>query len=319
MSGWRHYRGRISILILSCLLALTGIEIGLRCIPPAKKMKRLPVSNIELLKTHGLRDSKHQAEKPPGCFRILGLGDSITWGHGMHVDDTFLKRIERRLNKRAGAKRIQALNFSECGMSTHEEMEDIHRHVKHLDPDLILVGFCLNDAEDHRSMAAFEAYRHFIFPRDPGGLQKILCRGSELYRLIYRRWENLRVRRANIRYYRQIYQDDYPGYRLLQTTLRDTGYFLHEAGIPAVLIIFPLFQFPLNEAGYPFIELHEIVRKAGEQHYFFVLDLFSTYSGMEETRLMVDPPADPHPNEIAHRIAADRIQAFLQEKKLIPQ
>src|SRR5436309_15627215 len=43
----------------------------------------------------GLRDRETSYAKPPGKLRILMLGDSLTVGWGVAVEDTFPRRVER--------------------------------------------------------------------------------------------------------------------------------------------------------------------------------------------------------------------------------
>jgi hypothetical protein len=49
-----------------------------------------------------------------------------------------------------------------------------------------------------------------------------------------------------------------------------------------------------------------------------VLDLLRTYRGIDARRLAVTPFTDPHPSELAHRIAADRLVKYLLKNGLIP-
>jgi hypothetical protein len=50
-----------------------------------------------------------------------------------------------------------------------------------------------------------------------------------------------------------------------------------------------------------------------------VIDLSPLYIGIPLERLQVIPGVDRHPNEIAHRMAAERIYLWLEELKLLPQ
>jgi hypothetical protein len=49
----------------------------------------------------GFRDTEHDKVKAPGTFRILGLGDSFTYGVGALFEETY-RKLEEKLNKRTG-------------------------------------------------------------------------------------------------------------------------------------------------------------------------------------------------------------------------
>src|SRR5262245_14158083 len=49
----------------------------------------------------GLRGPEVTVAKPPGTFRVLGLGDSFAFGLGVREEDTFLRRLEADLNQTA--------------------------------------------------------------------------------------------------------------------------------------------------------------------------------------------------------------------------
>jgi hypothetical protein len=49
----------------------------------------------------GLRGPEVSQAKPPGTFRVLGLGDSFTFGTGVREQDTFLRRLEVDLDRSA--------------------------------------------------------------------------------------------------------------------------------------------------------------------------------------------------------------------------
>jgi len=50
----------------------------------------------------GFRDREHTLEKGENVFRILGLGDSFTYGIGVGFEATYLYRLEAMLNTRPG-------------------------------------------------------------------------------------------------------------------------------------------------------------------------------------------------------------------------
>ena len=87
--------------------------------------------------------------------------------------------------------------------------------------------------------------------------------------------------------------------------------------IPVVAVIFPLFGYPLDEK-YPFRYIHEYIHQQLEKLGIKYLDLTGAYVGAPAERIVVLPGEDYHPNEIAHRIAAEEIYSWLVTEKILP-
>ena len=62
----------------------------------------VPVSTNSM----GQRDRDFDVAKPENTVRILMLGDSLTFGWGVKIEDTPSKMLEARLNKAAGGKAL---------------------------------------------------------------------------------------------------------------------------------------------------------------------------------------------------------------------
>jgi hypothetical protein len=81
-------------------------------------------------------------EKRPGVFRIVALGDSLTYGYGVAAEETYPAVLERELQSHF---RVEVLNLGVSGAQS----EDIYRILKAklpvLRPDLVFYGVCLND------------------------------------------------------------------------------------------------------------------------------------------------------------------------------
>ena len=96
----------------------------------------------------GLRDVEFPRTKPPGTVRIIGLGDSFTFGAGVNLDQTYLKVLERRLNQQERNETIQVINAGVYGYGTEQEYLQLESLLP-LDPDVVLVGFFAgNDVRD---------------------------------------------------------------------------------------------------------------------------------------------------------------------------
>jgi hypothetical protein len=88
--------------------------------------------------------------------------------------------------------------------------------------------------------------------------------------------------------------------------------------VPFAAVIFPLFDFPIDES-YPFKELHQHIADFLVSRGIPTLDMQKVFSGLNVTRLQLIPGRDSHPNERAHRIAAEAIDEWMRTQKALPE
>jgi len=93
----------------------------------------------------GYRDHEYARAKKPGVFRVIGLGDSYTYGAGVERDQVFLKVAERLLAEDPGAGRVEILNFGLPGANTAMEAAMLAQRTADWDPDLVVIQWCRND------------------------------------------------------------------------------------------------------------------------------------------------------------------------------
>src|SRR5262249_39531486 len=86
--------------------------------------------------------------KPPGRFRIVVVGDSLTLGWGVDDDQTYAARLEQLLHKAFPGRDLDVVNLGVGGYDTRQEVTLLARNVARLEPDLVLVGFYSNDVPD---------------------------------------------------------------------------------------------------------------------------------------------------------------------------
>jgi hypothetical protein len=183
-------------------------------------------------------------------------------------------------------------------------------------PDVVVLGYVLNDSEDGnaaeaRRAADWQADRLQGPPPKAGLLDR-----SALYRFVGARLFATRENRRRVEGFRSMYAPDYPGWIAAQKALKAMGGLCRERGVPFVVLIFPLFGNPLDE-GYPFVEAHALVARAAADAGAMVVDLLPYYRGLRWELLVVNGAADEHPNEIAHRIAAQTLLKALD--RAVPQ
>lgn len=92
----------------------------------------------------GLRDIEFSLTKAPGSFRIVCLGDSVTYGEGVSFENTYEQLLERKLRARG----IDA-NVINAGIGSHrawQGLERLEKDVIRFHPDVVAVSFGLNEA-----------------------------------------------------------------------------------------------------------------------------------------------------------------------------
>jgi hypothetical protein len=99
--------------------------------------------------SRGIRsDREIPYAKPPGVYRILGLGDSFALGYEVDVEDTYLFQLEKKLNERQ-AGRVEVINLAVSGFGTAEELITLKAEGFKYSPDLVLLGYFVNDVENN--------------------------------------------------------------------------------------------------------------------------------------------------------------------------
>jgi hypothetical protein len=157
-----------ALLIISCAVALLGIEAGLRLFgpdvlalgnpyvfykfDPVLGWANLPGNhgfynrgefNTEVaINADGMRDEPATAKRSDE-FRVAVLGDSFTWGLGAAYGERFTEVLE------AQNPALNALNFGVSGYGPIQYLLEIDE-VLAMKPDFVLVAFCLsNDLRDN--------------------------------------------------------------------------------------------------------------------------------------------------------------------------
>jgi hypothetical protein len=99
----------------------------------------------------GLRGHETTLAKPPGTFRVVGLGDSCMFGWGVGQGEEYLETLERRLNQAeqaqpaGGRRRFEVLNFGVPGYNGWMEVATFERRALAFSPDLVVMHFIGND------------------------------------------------------------------------------------------------------------------------------------------------------------------------------
>ena len=120
--------------------------VGMRHLPRARSRMASETAGTVLVRinSRGYRGREYPWDSAAG-FRILGLGDSFTFGFGVEEDDTYLARLERALRDR----NVEVINAGLAGMGPDNEARLLAADGAAVRPDLVLLGFFVgNDLMD---------------------------------------------------------------------------------------------------------------------------------------------------------------------------
>ena len=308
--GLRRQRVAEAALLLSGMaLGLAGLEVAIRLFSPTPlRHGGYPLvrggATFRPENSAHYRDTEHTKKKPKGVHRAVFVGDSFTYGAGVLFDDTYPQRMVRTMSADRGEP-WEAVVLAVPGIATPQEAEIVRNEAFAYEPDMLFLGFVLNDAE---VKGAGEQKRadDWVERMNALGDEPSLWRKSRLLSLVADRIHATRENRARISNYLAAYRDDSPGYQAVAKGLTEIATLAHERQVPLVIAVFPLFGNPLDQT-YPFESIHHklevLCRPLGVIH----VDLLPYYRGVDWRLLVVEGGADEHPNEVAHRIAAEAL------------
>lgn len=230
----------------------------------------------------GFRDDEF-GPKPDGGFRILAVGDSVTFGFREAASDAFPQQLERLLASRAGPP-IEVLNLGIAGYNSLQEVRLIESRGLALEPDLIVLAYVHNDNKEDGADGGLTLY----FRRSP----------SRLYD-----WLAMRLRRLS----RHIGRD------VTTEALDRLAPLARERGLPVVVMIVPQLRFRDGEWSKP--ERHRAVAELARERGFHVLDLKDAFVAAGFESLMRD---SIHPNPRGYALIARELAAWLDAQGLLP-
>jgi lysophospholipase L1-like esterase len=104
--------------------------------------------------------------RPEGTFdkRILVLGDSLVFGHGVGDADSFPARLEAIFRERG--QRVEVLNGGVPGYGTDQSYQSFALRLRRLKPDLLIFAIYVNDLDDNIRQPLFTIDGDRLVPID---------------------------------------------------------------------------------------------------------------------------------------------------------
>ena len=256
-----------------------------------------PDSEAELMdvavriNSEGFRDEEYALEKGE-LWRILFLGDSLTFGWGVEKEKTFEHLLEAALNEK---RPTEVINLGTGNYNTVQEVNLFLEKGLRYHPDQVVVFYFINDAEPvpQRSSMAWV------------GNSRILTFYWSKIKALFARIDP----KTNFKeYYGSLYDSDAPGWRDARSAflvLRDVC--LRE-GIRLQVVLLPELHDLVN---YTFASEHLRVKTFLEKNGISVFDLAPEFSDQAFPTSLWVALDDAHPNDRAHRLIAQRSESFV--------
>jgi hypothetical protein len=254
------------------------------------------------------------APKTPGVRRVMVLGDSFTEGEGVKEPDTYPRVLEERLNA-GGGPRFEVRNCGRRG-ADFPLLFEIFDEILRFEPDVVVYGMVLNDADRSQEFHARQDYVNDLIldrgrgaPGDP--LPDMGRSDSRLLGFVRDRLETRRTTRETTRWYLDMYgEPNREGWARTRGYLEEMNRRMRERGGHLLVASWPLIVDLEGED--PFAPATAAVSRFCLAAGILRHDLRPALRGHPASSLWVHP-VDMHPNELAHRLAAESLAPVVRE------
>ena len=100
----------------------------------------------------GVRDRAHAVEKPEDTWRVVFLGDSVTFGDGNAPAEAYPQQLQAKLDDEG--RRVEVFNVALWGWSTRQQRFAYERIARKYAPDQVVLAVCLNDIPEMQNNLA---------------------------------------------------------------------------------------------------------------------------------------------------------------------
>jgi hypothetical protein len=309
---------------LSCfgiLLSLMLVEVGFRVFsklsPGPKPWSDRPKYYFKAEASETIQDFPHSKEKAAGTFRIAVVGDSYTFAPFMQFTDAFPKKLEQMLNLNQSELRAEVVNYGVPAYSSAHELPVVKRALEE-GADLVILQITLNDPElKGANVTGIDLSRPDRWGSyQPTGFMADVLRHWKSLHFVLSRLHNSQTHRRYIDYFKGLFSHP-KGWKMFRGSIDQMAAACRTSEKPIVAFVFPLFGLAMDDR-YPLWEIHQKVDTALTEIGIPHQDLSEIYRGIPLERLQVLPGVDRHPNEIAHRMAAEAMYDWLVAQNLIP-
>ena len=233
-------------------------------------------------------------------IRIGVLGDSIAFGGGIEkVEDRFSNLLEKKLAE--DGKNVQVYNLGKPGYDTQAEIEEYER-VKHLKFDILVWEYFLNDIQPKDKSTGTPIINE---NSKKSKIITFISDRSYLFDFVY--WRFSQRYQKTFQALRTADLNQYKNQKVLEDhkkAIADFAKTLKIENTKTFVIIFPS-TFLLGP-NYPAKDIHKMMGEYFQELGLETIDPLPDLVNQDRRQLMASK-FDPHPNEIVHNLAAQKL------------
>ena len=289
-------------LIMALLLAELAARVVFRTVRSSGDARTFFATRNEATRMNnlGYRDADVPAKSQR--FRIVVMGDSITWGAGLSDAERFTSVLQRSLGGE-----YEVLNFGIPGRGMPEHLAALDQALS-IGPDFVLLQIYTNDFEIG-DMVRPRAKPLLPWPR----VDARLLQSSAVYTMLSAQWPGIQEKLGWLEtyehyMYRHLGDPQSPESVAGFGMLREFFARARRAGVSVGAVMFP--NPDVMSGKYAFDYLHDRVQSICHEAQTHCVDLrqpfLSSFSNLKD---IVVSPFDGHPSARASLVAADRILA----------
>lgn len=299
----------ITLVLCSITLTLVLIEVALYCTYKNISVGgALSPSFYTIYKKYykhnrnGFRDNKdyYFKKRHQSIHRTIVLGDSLSYGSGLKdVNKTYPKLLEGALNANISRGKFEVLNFSRRGWNTEQELNSFKTTGKIYNPDTVILGYYLNDAETTEvSKEINDSQKTLQLLPEP--YERFITGHSYTYYIFKYMLKALFLNAQNKYFIHSLYRTDRISKHI--DTLEELILLVKKKS-NVIIVIFPVIT---DFDNYPYKYIHKIIKEVATRNNVNVIDLLPSFE-VEDYRTLRVSRFDSHPNEKAHLLAAKQI------------
>jgi len=271
--------------------------------------------------SYGLRNEEIALRPAHGTSRILCLGDSLTFGVGVALADTYPKRLEAALNA-TGHGRYEVINAGVPAYDTWQEVAYLREEGWRFEPRLVVIGFYANDIVPRP--ATITAVGGELKTRsDAANFAVYILKRSRVLLLLKDRFTRLANRLApspavlhqEALLRGTLNEQVEAGFRQVDASFADVAALAREHRFATLVVLFPMADQIV--AQHPNAVYPARIAALARRHGLSILDLTPAFAEDFSGFGSLFIEWDGHPNARAHAIAAQKLKEYLATHDLI--